>query len=111
MPLRRICCTVVVLSCIAACRTVPNFTDSFRVTDYTLTFDDKLSIEIAAPVIVLGRVEWANLVGNPMRSIGDSRVIVQLTTIRLAVELFLKGGGSEKVIDFYYYTFSKLNNK
>ena len=79
---------------------------AFRMSDYRLSFNQRLRTEIDAPIIVVGRVLDVHDLGQPIRSPGDFRIKTQLTRIRIAVENVVKGTVGKRVIEFYYYAYS-----
>ena len=91
------------------CTNVANIQDGFRRADYRLPEGERSRIEMAAPVIVVGRVIAVNQVGGPRRSPGDSRVKTQLTRIRIDVEQAVKGNPGPSPTDFYYFTYALEN--
>ncbi len=91
------------------CRRSLDLPDLFQRSDFTKPFDEKLRLESNAPLIVVGRVASTRPVGRPKRSLGDVRLMVQLTEITIRVEDVLKGSSKGDPLDFYYYTFAREN--
>lgn len=89
----------------SACTTAPRVPDRFTPVEYRMLYQARLLLESTAPVTVLGRVVAVRPVGRPIRSHGDPRVSVQLTTISLSVELVLEGAVNGQQLQFYFYTF------
>jgi hypothetical protein len=98
------------LSAFVACTGGSGIRDSFKTADFRMPFDQRLRIEIAAPVIVLGRVLKVDTVGEPHASPGDARIKTQLTRIQIAVEQLIKGNVRSNGIEFYYFTYSTDNH-
>jgi hypothetical protein len=76
------------------CNRAPELQDSFRASDLRLPFDQRLRIEIAAPIIVFGRVLEFTDIGRPHSSPGDPRIKTQLTKLKIHVEEAIKAGSN-----------------
>lgn len=100
----------IALVCLAGCTRAAELRDQFRMADYPLPFDKRLRAEVAAPIIVLGRVLAVDEVGGPKTSPGDSRIKTQLTQIKIAVEETIKGSVSSNPTEFYFFTYSSQNH-
>ena len=48
---------VIALLCLAACRQEALFQDRFHKSDFRMSYAEKLRVEGAAPIVVLGRVK------------------------------------------------------
>ncbi|HWZ31370.1 MAG TPA: hypothetical protein VNX18_08560 [Bryobacteraceae bacterium] len=96
---------IILLAGLSACRT----RDFFTLADYRLPFDERLRLELAAPIIILGRVLQVTDVGRPQKSYGDPRILVQLTRMRVDVEEIVKGRVDANPTDFYVFTYSLQN--
>jgi hypothetical protein len=96
--------------CLAGCRSGSDLRDQFQLSDYTLSFDERLRLELAAPIIVLGKVTDVEVVGTPTKSLGDPRINTQLTNIRISVEMAIKGGPLPNQLRFSLFTYSQQND-
>jgi hypothetical protein len=83
--------------------------DFFRMSDYRLPFDQRLRFEVGAPIIVLGRVLEFSNIGQPQRSQGDPRILVQLTRLTVDVEEVIKGAIRTDPTKFDLFTYSNEN--
>lgn len=83
----------------------PDLRDDFRPSDCHLAFDERLRLEVRAPLIILGEVLQVSAVGQPKPSTGDPRVKVQLTRIQISTEEVIKGNIRSGTVDFYYFTY------
>jgi hypothetical protein len=84
--------------------------DFFRTSDYRLPFDQRLRFEVGAPIIVAGRVLEVSNIGQPKRSQGDPRILVQLTKVAIDVEEVIKGAIRTNPTEFDLFTYSSENN-
>lgn len=100
---------VIALSSLVGCTHAADLQDQFGMSDYRLSFDERLRIEKAAPNIVLGKVLAVNEVGKPRRSPGDFRIKTQLTRIKIDVEEVIKGDVRSNRMNFYFFTYSSQN--
>jgi hypothetical protein len=82
------------------------FRDQFQKSDYRLPFRERLVQEVAAPIIVSGRLLEVSAIGRPQRSPGDARIKTQLTKIKIDVEEVVKGSIRANPLEFYYFTYS-----
>lgn len=85
--------------------------DLLEPSQYQMSYEERLRLEIAAPLIVVGRVTTVHSIGPPTRSRGDQRVLIQLTKISVNVEVVVKGDLKTPSVDFYYYLFSEKNER
>src|SRR5215470_8592979 len=92
-----------------ACGPAAELRDGVQPSDYHLSFQERLRLEISAPVIVVGRVIDVQAVGQPGTSQGDPRIKTQLSRIRILVEAVVKGSLQENEIGFYYFLYSSEN--
>lgn len=76
--------------------------------DYRLPYDERLRIELAAPVIVLGKVLAVTEVGEPKKSPGDPRIKTQLTRIKIDAEQAIRGVAPGPM-EFYFFTYAMQN--
>ena len=81
----------ITLAGLIGCTRAAELRDQFQMSDYRLPFNERLRVEAAAPVIVLGRVLDVKEIGQPQRSNGDPRIKTQLTRINIDVEEVIKG--------------------
>jgi hypothetical protein len=83
--------------------------DEFKLADLQLSYDDKLRMEAAAPIVVLGKVTEVKVIGRPHRSQAEPRVWVQLKQIAVQIEETIKGRASDGSLWFYYFSFSEYS--
>ncbi len=97
---------------LTGCATNPDLPDFLYVSDFTRPpFEARLRFESQAPLIIVGRVLASHTVGRPKVSSERKDIMLQLTKIRLAVEMVIKGPITGGRLDFYYYTLSIENSK
>jgi hypothetical protein len=94
------------LAALIGCAQQFDLADQFRRADLHLPFEQRLRFELAAPLIVLGRVVSLTEVGGPRPSAGAAPIKVQLTRIRIEVEDVVKGAVAGNALDFYYFVYS-----
>ena len=99
----------IALGSLTGCTHAADLQDQFRMSDYRLSFDERLRIEEAAPIIVLGNVLAVSNVGGPRKSLGDPRLKTQLTQIRIDVEETIKGSVRSNPMEFYFFAYSREN--
>jgi hypothetical protein len=99
----------IALSSLVGCTHAANLQDQFKMSDYRLSFNERLRIEAAAPIIVLGKVLAVSNVGTSQRSPGDPRIKTQLTQIRIDVEEVIKGKVRSNPMEFYFFAYSSEN--
>jgi hypothetical protein len=91
---------------LVGCTSAAELRDSFRKSDYRLSFERRLRLEGAAPIIILGRVLEVTEIGQPKRSRGDPRIKTQLTKIKVHAEVVVKGVIRSNPVEFYYFKYS-----
>ena len=100
----------ITLAGLIGCTRAAELRDQFQMSDYRLPFNERLRVEAAAPVIVLGRVLDVKEIGQPQRSNGDPRIKTQLTRINIDVEEVIKGALPDVPVQFFYFTYSAEND-
>ena len=93
----------------AACAQESGLKDSFDKSQYNELLEHKLRVEVAAPVVLVGRVTKVGYIGPPRPSPGDVRMNTQLTRITIDVETVIKGSVPTNLVTFYYFIFAKEN--
>lgn len=86
-------------------------TDRVNVSDYSMTYKDRLSRDMQAPLIVLGEVVDVREVGEPRKSPGDPRILTQETVISIRVENVIRGRIDRDHIDVVFFAYSRKNQK
>jgi hypothetical protein len=99
----------IALGSLVGCTHAADLQDQFKMSDYRLPFNERLRIEEAAPIIVLGKVLAVSNVGGSQRSLGDPRIKTQLTQITIDVEETIKGGVRSNPMEFYFFAYSSEN--
>lgn len=85
--------------------------DLFTLSEYTMTYHDRLLKEVQAPLIVLGVVVNVRVTGKPRPSPGDPRITTQETVISIKVENVIKGHVSQGHLDIIFYKYSVSNKR
>lgn len=111
MPQLTYALAAVVAAAAFGCAHASDLRDSFDKSQYYELFDHKLRVEVAAPVILAGRVVKVTQLGGPRRSAGDPSLKTQLTRITIDVENVIKGSVTASPVDFLYYIFSPENTR
>jgi hypothetical protein len=99
----------VLLAGVVGCSRPAGLQDQFQTSDYRLAFDKRLHFEMAAPIIVMGDVVEVHQEGQSRKSPGDSRIMTQLTRIKIDVEEAIVGVVDTNLIDVYYFVYSQAN--
>lgn len=86
-----------VLMCISCARPQRLYA-YFQQSDLRLPFEQRLSVELNAPIIVLGTVADVAEVNKAQATKADARIKAQLTRIRLDIETVAKGHLSDPSI-------------
>jgi hypothetical protein len=107
--LTRVLAVVTIAGLLGSSTTAQDQRDFFRKSDYRLPFDQRLRFEVGAPIIVLGRVIEVNPIGDPKRSQGDPRILVQLTRLTIYVEEVIKGTIRTNPAEINLFTYSSEN--
>lgn len=95
---------------VLGCGDVTTLQDQFHKSEFAMPLDERLRIEAAAPIIVLGNVLEVVSIGKPRRSSVEPRIMTQLTKIKIDIEHAIKGGVRSNSLDFYYFTYSPKNH-
>ena len=95
-----------------ACSTkLKTMADKFSVSEYSMMYEDRLSKEMRAPLIVLGVIVNVIEVGKPQRSPGDPRIATQKTIISIRVENIVRGRVEEDLLDVVFFAYSRTNER
>lgn len=109
MPIRTFLFAIVLAVNVGGCSRSTQLADSFNKAQYRLPFEQKLIIELAAPIIILGRVIDFREIGSPKHSPGDRRIKTQLLAIDVDIEQLIKGSLPSDSITLHYFTYSSTN--
>lgn len=109
MSVRALLAVVVLSVEVGGCSRLPQLADSFNKTQYRLSFEQKLLTELAAPLIVLGRITAFREIGSPKHSPGDYRIKTQLLAIDIDIEQVIKGSVRSDSITLHYFIYSSTN--
>lgn len=90
---------------LAACGPGTRLREEFQTSDYFMRLEEELSLELSAPIIVLGEVLEVKDSGPPKRLDADPRVGAQLKRIRIRVQTVIKGQVDADVIELFYFAF------
>lgn len=90
--------TWIALGTLCGCSNRTLLQDEFKLADLQLSYDDKLRMEAAAPIVVLGKVTEVKVIGRPHRSQAEPRVWVQLKQIAVQIEETIKGRASDDTL-------------
>jgi hypothetical protein len=103
--------TLFLLGRLALCAAAVQPEERFKMADLTQPFEEKLRREMAAPVIVLGRILEVDEVGSARPSRTDPQIKLQLTRITLQTDRVVKGTVPGTVTTIYYYCYSVENER
>ncbi len=91
---------------LVGCASTASIREHFHTSDRDLPFDKRLRMEARAPIILLGHVVSVGEIGAPRQSSADHRIGIQLTRIKVDVEVVLKGDVNSDSADVYYFAYS-----
>lgn len=110
MPLGRYLAAVTAIGLISSgCG--PNIPDTFLSADFQQLPLRAVQRELEAPLVVVGRISDIKTRGNPRRSVGDPKILVQMNESLLEIEGVLKASVPASRLRFYYFTYSRRNER
>jgi hypothetical protein len=96
-----------VIALLVSCGRNPEIQEEFYGIGYSPIDISKAHKE--APIIIEGTVTAVSLIGNPIRSRHEPRVLLNLTRVTLRPEAVLRGEPKADGLVFYYYAYSSSN--
>jgi hypothetical protein len=96
---------------LAACRASTSPPDLFQSSEFSRTFEDRARIELAAPVIVIGRIEGFRTVGVSRPAHEDDHILLEPMEVAIQVEHVLKGAPSGDRLNFFFYAYASNNRR
>jgi len=80
-------------------------------SEYSMTFKDRLTKEVQAPLIILGLIVNVVEIGRPQPSPGDPRIATQETMISIRVENIIRGRVEVDLLDVVFFSYSRTNER
>jgi hypothetical protein len=103
--------TLIALLLLSGCKKPQGPPDLYDPAELSRSFEDRVRLQTAAPIIVVGVVETFRVAGKPVPSQRDKRINLDLTEVTIQVEQTIMGSISSKHLNFWYYNYSSHNEQ
>src|SRR5579883_434483 len=101
----------VAVSLLGACNSHTIPPDFFDPSELKKTYEDRVRVEVTAPIIVVGQVEDFGTTETRKAAQRDPNVKLELMSVSLRVEQTIKGPEPGPRLTFRYYAYSSANDR